>query len=506
MSAMLVSLPVEEARMIYLGLTEANYTEAGLRLHLGSVEVPARYLRNEARLLDRTREPSRLNSLLRWFWLGRPVSLDQAADTVPAELRSLLLKSHLLRHEGDALVSDVMLLPLGELLVAADHPSSFLRNEKDLVLWPNPTSRFLGRFTVRQHSRATLDLGTGSGILSLWAAKHSDVVVATDLNARAASFVDFNARLNGVQNIEILTGASFEPVAGRKFDLIVCNPPFFITPRSEYLFCDNPMDLDYLCRQLIREAPSHLNEGGYLEMLCEWAQVEGEPWEDRVAEWLDASGCDAWVTKGNTQAPEEYAQHRIKEKYNEEDQDAELYDSYMSYYRERKVEAIHDGLIIMRKRTGKNWVSIEEVPKTPTGNLGDVVVSTFAAHDYLQQVESDDLLLDARPRLAANARLEQVCEQSGSQWKANSLTLRLASGFPFHVSVQPLVAEFLVACDGNRTVRQVVEAFATAANAPAETVRKECLGMLRKLIERGFVVPEASPAVVPEEAPQYASA
>jgi hypothetical protein len=85
-------------------------------------------------------------------------------------------------------------------------------------------------------------------------------------------------------------------------------------------------------------------------------------------------------------------------------------------------------------------------------------------------------------------RLEQVCNQSGSNWHAESLTLRLTRGFPFHWKVQPLVAEFLATCDGTRTAGQAVEALAESANAPVDTVRRECLAMMRKLIERGFVV------------------
>ena len=138
-----------------------------------------------------------------------------------------------------------------------------------------PTSKFLARFAVSRQSRATLDLGTGSGILSLGAARHSDLVVATDLNPRVPSFVTFNARLNGIDNIEMLLGDGFEPVAGRSFDLILSNPPFFITPKLDYMFCDNSMELDQLCRRLVKEAPAYLNEGGYMQMLCEWAQVSG---------------------------------------------------------------------------------------------------------------------------------------------------------------------------------------------------------------------------------------
>lgn len=478
--------------MLRVAFEEAGYSETILRKHLGSVELPSRNLRNEPRLLDRTRQPTTLNTLLRWFWLGRSVAAELAAETIPAQVLDALLESGLLHRNGSQLETAVMLLPVDNFLVASDHPSAFERAESDLVLWPNPTSRFLGRFTIRRQSTATLDVGAGCGILSLWAAQHSDTVVATDLNPRAASFAAFNARLNGISNIEVLTGEGFNPVAGRSFDLILSNPPFFISPRSEYLFCDNPMDLDQLCRRFAQEAPRYLNEGGYFEMLCEWAQVTGQPWEDRVAEWIAENGCDAWVMKGLTQAPEEYAQLRIRETTTDASSDADLYNGYMAYYTAHHVEAIHDGLMVMRKRSGTNWVRIEEVPKTPSGDLGAMVLSTFQAHDFSARMAWDDDLLAARLKLAPNVRLEQICcqtqGQGGGQWQAESLTLRLVSGFPFSMAVQPLVAEFLVRCDGSRSAGEAIDLFATAANAPIETVRRECLEMLRKLIERGFMM------------------
>jgi hypothetical protein len=50
------------------------------------------------------------------------------------------------------------------------------------------------------------------------------------------------------------------------------------------------------------------------------------------------------------------------------------------------------------------------------------------------------------------------------------------------------VAEFLVTCDGNRTAAEAIEALAANVSAPVENVRGECLAMIRKLIERGFMV------------------
>jgi methylase of polypeptide subunit release factors len=485
---MLTPLSTEDSRRLRAFFEDAGYTETSLRKHLGAAELPSRQLRNQARLLDRTSAPTPLNVLLRWFWLALPQDQLPVTEIIPADMVSLMLEAGLLSREGDSLLPQAMLLHVDGFLVASDHASAIDNKNVEMVLWPNPTSKFLARFAVQRHSRATLDLGAGSGILSLGASRYSDVVVATDLNQRAVACTRFNARLNDLANIEAMAGDCFAPVAGRRFDLILSNPPFFITPQGDYLFCENPMELDGLCRRLVKEGPDYLNEGGYMQMLCEWAQIKGQPWEERIAEWIQGNGCDAWVMKGLTQDPEEYAQHRIRETSQDPSQDAASYAGYMQYYRHRGVEAIHDGLIVMRRRQGHNWIRIEEVPKTPKGNLGEMIVSTFAAHDLMQQMSGDDQLLAIRPKLSSEVRLEQVCEQHEGQWRAESLTLRLISGFPFHMDVQPLVAEFLVTCDGTRTAGEAIQGLAANAHAPVERVQAECLAMIRKLIERGFMI------------------
>jgi methylase of polypeptide subunit release factors len=467
---------------------ESGYNETTLRKHLGAAELPSARLRNLARLLDRTSAPTPLNALLRWFWLGCAQEQDAIAPYIPQEVLRLLLESGLLTASGGVLTPRAMVLHFDGFLVVSDHPAAIEARQPDMVLWPNPTSKFLARFAVKRHSGATLDLGTGSGILSLVASRFSDSVVATDLNSRAVACARFNARLNDIESIEAFTGDCFAPVEGRQFDLILSNPPFFITPQADYLFCDNTMELDGLCRRLAREAPAYLNEDGYLQMLCEWAQIKGQPWEERIAEWLDGTGCDAWVMKGLTQDPEEYAQQRIRETSPDTSADESRYTEYMEYYRLRGVEAIHDGLVVMRRRSGKNFVRIEEVPPTPAGNLGEMVLSTFAAHDVLREHDTDEKLMSLSPRLADHAQLEQICRPADGQWRAESLNLRLTTGFAFRLPVQPFAAEFLVTCDGTKTAGAAIQAFAATASAPLEKVQSECLAMIRSLIERGFMV------------------
>lgn len=73
-----------------------------------------------------------------------------------------------------------------------------------------------------------LDLGTGSGVGSVFAARRGYRVTAVDVNPEAIRCVRLNALLNGMEErIEARHGDLFAPVAGESFDLILFNPPFF---------------------------------------------------------------------------------------------------------------------------------------------------------------------------------------------------------------------------------------------------------------------------------------
>jgi HemK-related putative methylase len=72
-----------------------------------------------------------------------------------------------------------------------------------------------------------LDLGCGSGIAALVAARRGATVAAVDINPSAVRCTSINAMLNGLEDrIEVLQGDLFAPVTGRRFDLILFNPPY----------------------------------------------------------------------------------------------------------------------------------------------------------------------------------------------------------------------------------------------------------------------------------------
>lgn len=79
-----------------------------------------------------------------------------------------------------------------------------------------------------------LDLGTGSGVGAVFAARRGFRVVAVDLNPEAVRCARLNALLHGLEDrIEVREGDLFDPVASETFDLVLFNPPFFCgTPKD----------------------------------------------------------------------------------------------------------------------------------------------------------------------------------------------------------------------------------------------------------------------------------
>ncbi len=103
------------------------------------------------------------------------------------------------------------------------------------------TGAFLAR-SVRPPAPAAaaepraLDVGTGSGIGAIFAARVGYQVVGVDLNPEAVRCARLNVLLNDLEGrVEIRSGDLFAPVAGDRFDLVLFNPPFFRGPPADRL-------------------------------------------------------------------------------------------------------------------------------------------------------------------------------------------------------------------------------------------------------------------------------
>ena len=97
-----------------------------------------------------------------------------------------------------------------------------------------------------------------------------------------------NASLNGVTNIDIRLGSLLEPVARERFDLVVANPPYVISPEHAYVFHDAAGRGDDLVRVLVRELPAKLADGGVAVVLVSWVATNEPP---APLSWVEDARC-----------------------------------------------------------------------------------------------------------------------------------------------------------------------------------------------------------------------
>ena len=113
---------------------------------------------------------------------------------------------------------------------------------------------------------AVLDMGTGSGVCAIFAARRARRVVAVDFNPAAICCATANAWLNGVQDIvEVRHGDLFAPLHDERFDLVLFNPPFLRgTPVGDL---DRAWRSEDVAERFADGLRSHLKPSGHALML-----------------------------------------------------------------------------------------------------------------------------------------------------------------------------------------------------------------------------------------------
>lgn len=274
----------------------AGWTRATIAQHLGERALAA---------LDRDvavpaslacADGGQIHQLTRLFWLGEGLGIKElqvALPTVfrdgemPPEVAAYLVSradswfcrwqivpvdvpSHLTTAAGGHIDADTVWI--------ASSPGALqgARHAEHFVMGVGGATRTLAALAAYKPGQTVLDLGTGSGIHAILAALSGARVVATDISESALEMAHFNAEINGVGGaIDFRIGSLFEPTPER-FDVVVSNPPFVITPaaarqrvgRLDYR--DAGLVSDQLSAQVVRALAEHLTDTGRAWMLTNW--------------------------------------------------------------------------------------------------------------------------------------------------------------------------------------------------------------------------------------------
>lgn len=437
-------------------------------------------------------------ALVRLFTLGDPVDATEVAAALPTLGVAGAVELGLVAPEGDALVARCDLRPyaadgtdwwvasdLGELATGAP-----LR--PDHVLGVGGASTTLAAWTPRPDVARALDLGTGCGVQALHLGAHADHVVVTDLSERALAFARFNAALNGLA-WDVRAGSMLDPVEGERFDLVVSNPPFVITPRSGevplFEYRDGGASGDDVVADLVRRIGAHLEPGGIAQLLGNWEIPRGGTWTDRVGGWLDGTGLDAWVVQRETQDPAEYAEtwardgghHPGTADFNS------MYSAWLDDFAARDVAHIGFGVVtLQRPATDREpFRDLVDVPGAVAQPMGPTVLAGLRARTWLAE-HDDDAVLDVAWR-----RAEDVTEERHAvpgEPDPRVILLRQGGGLRRAVPLSTVTAAFASVCDGDLTARSAAAAIAGILEVDGDAVRAEVVAFVRDVARDGLLV------------------
>ncbi|EWT03652.1 SAM-dependent methyltransferase [Intrasporangium oryzae NRRL B-24470] len=367
----------------------------------------------------------------------------------------------------------------------------------DHVLGIGGASTTLASWTVRRPVDRALDLGTGCGVQALHLAGHSRTIVATDISRRALAYAALNAALAGI-DLDLRLGDMLTPVAGERFGLVVSNPPFVITPRTDdlplYEYRDGGRAGDAVVRSLVREVGSVLELGGIAQFLGNWEIPAGRTWRDVWADWLgdpaeDGVALDAWVIQREQQDPAEYAELWSRDGGTVPGSPAHdrMYAAWLRDFAARGVESVGFGVVTLQRPLTDRapWHDLVEWSGPVAPAMGPTIDAGLRARTWLAE-HSDDDLLDIAWSCAPDVTEERHGPPGAGD--PSVIVIRQGGGLGRVVRAGTVLAAYLGVADGELTAGAALDAIATVLDVDADAVRAEVVPAVRELVADGLLV------------------
>lgn len=459
----------------------AGYTADGVVDVLGA-QAHAALGRGEPEPARRaTEDAGPLGTLIRLFLLGEAASDAAIRAALGPDVREPVITA-----DGRAALD---IRPYEDWWVVADLDSDLRGGEvpPDHVLGVGHASINLARATSRRPVGTVLDLGTGCGVQALHASTHARTVTATDVSARALALARATFWLNEVE-VETVRGEWFEPVAGRRFDQVVCNPPFVVGPaRVDYTYRDSGLAGDGASAMMVRRLPAHLTEGGVGHLLASWLHRAGEDWADRVQGWLP-EGVDAWFVQRDVADPALYVGTWLRDAGIDprSPQGRAKAGAWLDWFAHNDIEGVGFGYVTLRRTDADAEVVCEDLRHAYDDPLGPEAARWLDNVQWLR--DNDKHLLQTAFRVPSSVVLEEIGQQGDEGWAPVVRRLHRMDGPGWQHEIDEPTTKLLAGCQGALPLEDL---FALIELAYGEVDVDAALPMIRDLVRHGMLTPSS---------------
>jgi methylase of polypeptide subunit release factors len=377
----------------------------------------------------------------------------------------------------------VQLVPHDDLIVASDLPGR--GPVADFVPGVQPPSDLLARLTPRERVRRALDVGTGCGIQALLLARHADEVVATDLSPRALDMARINAVLNRTTTIDFRLGGLLDPIGAERFDLVVANPPYVISPEHTYVFRDASGRGDELVRELVRGLPAVLADRGLAIVLVSWVHAAGPP---EPLSWMTQAGYGRLLLASRLQSAREGAHAWNKDRVADPGAYEEAIRRWLEFYERESIESIGYGALVLSSETDGRigWAATVGAPLEGPGPAGPHVTRLVESHAAL--ASAGGRVGDLGPLvLAPDTELVERRRRGQTGLETLGVEIRLPGGIGTAADLDASGALLAMAFEQPRTLDEAIEVAASRLGLDVHGIEHEAAAMTQSLLTNGFL-------------------
>jgi hypothetical protein len=404
-------------------------------------------------------------------------------------------------------VGSVLLYPIGSVYIASDHPR---------VAGPDPSAKKADfvfaamSWNTQQYMTllpdtpcdAFAEMCGGTGVAAIEASRFARQSWTLDITERSTRFAEFNALLNGAENVSALQGDLYEPVRGLTFDRIVAHPPYVPAFQQELIFRDGGADGEQITRRIVEGLPEFLRPGGRFYCVCQATDREDAPLEQRLRRMLGAAEGDFDVLVVELTKPTNPTEFYARQAWFRDGAGFAEVEGRHKAFKEMKVTRLVYSLIVIQRRDrGRPVFTARKEAAATRAPQVDWIVDWETLCAGARVAEG---LLDRAVAVTPWVRVDVRLAVSGGKFESVGTGVRSELPAGFDADCPSWMGAFLTKCDGRTTVREHLASLREAGLVPADLPDEKFGGLVAELVGAGVLAAEGVPTPPAYDPPLWA--